>query len=121
MTDEDMPSDADLRRRFAARLRDELATLERDSRETAQSREPVALDQQSVGRLSRIDAMQTQAMAQANDRRRETRKLQIATALRRFELGTFGLCAGCQEFIGMKRLGFDPATVQCMACARARE
>jgi len=109
-----------LRRRFEPRLRDELATVERDSQETAQSREPVALDQQSVGRLSRIDAMQNQAMAQANDRRRDIRKRQIAAALRRLELGTFGLCASCQEFIGMKRLEFDPAMAQCLACARAR-
>lgn len=38
-------------------------------------RATVALDQQSVGRLSRMDAMQRQAMAQANDRQR-ARELQ---------------------------------------------
>jgi DnaK suppressor protein len=34
----------------------------------------VELDQQSVGRLSRMDAMQSQAMAQAQQRRRDVSK-----------------------------------------------
>ena len=39
------------------------------------SQRTVELDQQSVGRLSRMDALQSQAMAQAQQRRRDTSRL----------------------------------------------
>ena len=39
------------------------------------SQRTVELDQQSVGRLSRMDALQSQAMAQAQQRRRDTLRL----------------------------------------------
>ena len=43
----------------------------------------VELDQQSVGRLSRMDALQSQAMAQAQQRRRDANKRALQAALRR--------------------------------------
>ena len=39
------------------------------------SQRTVELDQQSVGRLSRMDALQSQAIAQAQQRRRDTIRL----------------------------------------------
>ena len=39
------------------------------------SQRTVKLDQQSVGRLSRMDALQSQAMAQAQQRKRDTLRL----------------------------------------------
>ena len=39
------------------------------------SQRTVKLDQQSVGRLSRMDALQSQAMALAQQRRRDTLRL----------------------------------------------
>jgi len=59
--------------RFKALIRDELAELERLAEGTASDRAPVQLDQQSVGRLSRMDAMQGQALAQASGQRRQAR------------------------------------------------
>ena len=42
------------------------AELEAQIKETRQNTQPVTLDQQSVGRVSRIDAIQQQQMAVAN-------------------------------------------------------
>ncbi|RMF07815.1 MAG: TraR/DksA family transcriptional regulator [Alphaproteobacteria bacterium] len=78
---------------------------------------PVELDQQSVGRLSRMDAMQVQAMARESDRRRATRLMQIDAALQRIEDGEFGYCVACGEEIAPKRLLHDPAIPTCVACA----
>ena len=44
----------------------------------------VALDQQSVGRLSRIDALQAQTMAQAAKTRRDTQRSALLNARKRF-------------------------------------
>ena len=44
----------------------------------------VALDQQSVGRLSRMDALQAKAMAQAAQTRRDTQRSALLNARKRF-------------------------------------
>ncbi|GAB4170925.1 MAG: TraR/DksA C4-type zinc finger protein [Thalassobaculales bacterium] len=94
----------------------ELDRLEGIGRENAR---PVALDQTSVGRLSRMDAMQLQAMAQETERRRRTERLRIQSALRRIETVDYGYCVRCDEPIAEKRLMLDPATTTCIHCAGA--
>ena len=49
---------------------DEIAELDRLRGLARDNRAPVELDEQSIGRLSRMDAMQQQAMNFANDARR---------------------------------------------------
>ena len=44
----------------------------------------VALDQQSVGRLSRMDALQAKAMAQAAQTLRDTQRSPLLNARKRF-------------------------------------
>lgn len=104
--------------RFEALIRDELAELQRLAAGTASDRAPVELDQQSVGRLSRMDAMQGQALAQASGQRRQARKVALEMALRRLEAGEFGECLDCGEPIALKRLDIDPAATLCIACAQ---
>ncbi len=82
------------------------------------NRKPVALDQQSVGRLSRMDSLQVQAMDKAQDAARQKQIVRINAALARLEHGDYGYCATCDEAIGTKRLELDPATPLCIGCAR---
>ena len=96
------------------------AELAEAERTTAEERAPVALDQQSVGRLSRMDALQVQAMAGAQSRRRAAERRRIEAALRRWDEGEFGYCTECGEEIAERRLELDPATPLCIECARAR-
>ena len=83
----------------------------------ADERRPVELDQQSVGRLSRMDAMQVQAMAQAVEARRQGRLQRIEAALQRIEDGDYGYCLDCGEDIPAKRLAIDPIVERCVDCA----
>lgn len=106
--------DGALLEEFTRRIRAELAELEQLSKDTKEDRAPVALDQQSVGRLSRMDAMQGQALAQASDQRR----IALEMALRRVEEGEFGYCIECGELIAMRRLEIDPAATLCIGCAQ---
>lgn len=94
---------------------------DRDREEERDGRSPVELDQSRVGRLSRMDALQQQAMAQATSRRTEIELQRIATALSRLQTGDYGYCVKCDEEIAEGRLGVDPATLLCIGCARARE
>lgn len=79
----------------------------------------VELDQTAVGRVSRVDALQAQQMAQAERRRAELRLTQLRRALGALEEGTFGACARCGEEIGVQRLRARPETPFCVACATA--
>lgn len=76
----------------------------------------VVLDQSSVGRLSRMDALQGQQMALEAERRRKQEKLQIKAALIRIQNGEFGLCAACGDEIAVGRLSVNPIAARCIRC-----
>jgi DnaK suppressor protein len=100
-----------------ARLETERGDLLAVSDSAAEARKPVELDQQSVGRLSRMDAMQVQAMAQAVEARRRGRLQRIEAALKRMDSDDYGFCTSCEVDIPLKRLEIDPATERCIDCA----
>lgn len=109
--------DADWNALIEARIA-ELKAASEDSRE---DRAPVELDQTRQGRLSRMDAMQGQAMAQASEARRVQQIARLKGALLRLERGEFGECLECGEAIAEARLRNDPAVTLCIGCAGARE
>ncbi|MDP6572315.1 MAG: TraR/DksA family transcriptional regulator [Rhodospirillales bacterium] len=98
-------------------LERERGEIEEVSTAAAEERRPVELDQQSVGRLSRMDALQVQAMAQAVETRRQGRLQRIEAALGRIEDGEYGYCAECGEEIPPKRLAIEPTIERCVDCA----
>lgn len=77
----------------------------------------VVLDQSSVGRLSRMDAMQGQQMALESERRRKEKLIQIKSALNRVEAGIFGYCLVCDNEIAAGRLTVDPTVTRCVDCS----
>ena len=93
-----------------------LAELDELSDQNERDRAPVELDQTRVGRLSRMDAMQGQAMAAAQAERRRIERLRIENALARIADGTYGECLRCGEDIAEARLHADPATPVCVDC-----
>ena len=94
-------------------LRGELEQLNDANREAAGA---VTLDQSKVGRLSRMDALQAQQMAQETARRRQVQSQKIDSALRRMDAGEYGYCLICDEEIALARLEFDPASTRCIKC-----
>lgn len=100
-------------------LADRLADLRAVADSSRDSRAPVELDQTSVGRLSRMDAIQQQAMALATERRRTLERRKIEAALRRIETQDYGLCVRCDEEIAIERLRIDPAITLCTDCMKA--
>ena len=81
----------------------------------------VELDQTRVGRLSRMDALQGQAMAKEQERRRTLELQRIAVALTRIENREYGYCIKCDDAIVVARLAHDPSVLLCIACANAAE
>ncbi len=100
-----------------ARLLDRRRELGELLDRTAEDRQVVELDQTRVGRLSRMDALQSQAMSLETTRRRRAELQRIDAALRRMDEDEYGFCLGCGEAIAAKRLELDPAISVCIDCA----
>lgn len=110
--------DPDIIKAFGQRIRSELAEIVRLIDESKDYRAPVELDQQSVGRLSRMDAMQQQAMAHDLTRRRQKRKVALERTMSKIRDGEFGYCSECGEPIAVRRLEIDPTFQTCVRCSR---
>ncbi|WP_163558700.1 TraR/DksA C4-type zinc finger protein [Halomonas sp. NO4] len=100
------------------RLHDLREELQAESEASRSTRDTVMLDQTAVGRLSRMDALQGQVMAKAEEERRQLALKRITAALVRIERGEYGECIECGEWIGKKRLEWDPLVLKCIDCAQ---
>jgi len=107
-------------------FRDTLVELRESLREDldrdADSVRRVDLDE-PIGRLSRIDAIQQQKMAQAGKRRIRARLEMIKAALARIDRddGSYGICAMCHDVIPRKRLEARPESNLCIECQEETE
>ncbi|WP_158527333.1 TraR/DksA family transcriptional regulator [Pelagibaculum spongiae] len=81
----------------------------------------VELDQNKVGRLSRMDAMQQQAMQQARLRSIQKRLSDIHRAEEALQHDEYGLCEECGEAISKQRMQVRPESVLCIGCAEKME
>jgi DnaK suppressor protein len=106
---------------FRRSLEDKLAAIEALQQARRESSGVVELDQTRTGRLSRMDALQLQAMAQAGSAHADREAVRIRAALRRIDAGHFGDCLECGDIIAEGRLKADPAATLCIDCANARE
>ena len=106
-------------------LRADLQTVQEELRGRLQrigdDSQPVQLDQQMVGRLSRMDAMQQQQMAQASQSQMRAQLSRVTLALSAIDEGEFGYCRSCDEPIAFARLKVRPDSPLCVACQQRNE
>ena len=102
-------------------IRERIAELEGLAESGREAAATVELDQTRQGRLSRMDALQGQAMAKDAERRRAAEVRRLKAALARIERGEFGECLDCGESIAQARLKADPGATLCLDCASAKE
>ena len=105
---------------FIAALKALEASLRSQLEEWQAQAAPVALDE-PIGRLSRMEALQQQSMAQASKRAAKRRLERVLGALAAAERGEYGICLECEEPIAVKRLRARPETSLCLDCQRSRE
>jgi DnaK suppressor protein len=102
---------------FRTRLRQSLDQLEDETNLGSDGAKIVERDQQAIGRVSRMYAMQRQAIACAIQARRWLGVTRLKAALARLEDGDYGVCRDCGEDIPMGRLELDPTHPLCISCA----
>jgi len=115
--DELSPQQLKKQRKALLHLRDELVV---SLKTTQKSARPVDLDQ-PIGRLSRMDAIQQQQLAQAALRNQEQRLKLVGGALKAIEEGVYGECRRCDVPIEVGRLKARPETTLCIECAEELE
>lgn len=98
-------------------LKSELKNLLIDS---SASSKAVDLDQ-PIGRLSRMDALQQQAMAKANRAGHQRRLILVDAALIAIKTERYGECRRCEEPIGFSRLQVRPESPFCLDCQKESE
>ena len=76
----------------------------------------VTLDQTSVGRVSRIDAMQQQSMAVSTREKSRRRLKNVKQAINSMNSGDYGYCKKCDELISTPRLMAQPEAKFCLSC-----
>lgn len=101
---------------FRERLLDAKASAEALLGRTATDAQPVEASGSTIGRLSRIDAIQMQAMSDMSRRQLEIRLQQIQGALAALDAGKYGICRHCKEAIRLQRLEALPEAPFCMEC-----
>ena len=102
---------------FQKIISDRFVAIEAELKGLEQGTEVISPDV-SIGRLSRLDAMQHQQIALANKRRCEEERGRLHEAERRLRDGTFGTYIRCEGSIAVERLEIQPDAVTCVPCAQ---
>jgi len=77
---------------------------------------PIAPDC-SLGRLTRMEAMNEQEVSQRILEETLLRQTRLRNALSRIDSEMFGVCIECEEEIGIGRMTVRPESVRCIDCA----
>ena len=74
---------------------------------------------QDLGEKSILDELSDAGLAVADIRREQL--TQLDEAQKRVEMGTYGICEGCGERVGIERLRVVPFSPYCVNCQKEKE
>ena len=103
-------------KKYREQLEESLFEIEQYLEKTEESAEAVSPDK-SLGRLSRMEAMQDQQLMLEARRRKKMQKVAVQSALQRIENGQFGACIFCGNLIPEERLAVAPESSSCVNCS----
>jgi DnaK suppressor protein len=101
---------------YRNQLQKSLCEIEEYLDKTEESAEAVSPDK-SLGRLSRMEAMQDQQLILEARRRKKMQKVAVLSALQRIENNQFGDCIFCGKPISPERLEAAPESSTCVSCS----
>lgn len=101
-------------------LLDDRLRLEQNLHLSKEGSKPVELST-PIGRLSRMDALQQQAMTKASRSTLELQLRQVDASIEQYRKGYYGSCRSCEAPIGYSRLKARPEAPFCLECQGARE
>lgn len=109
------------RNRLKTTIRNEITKTESAILSLTERSRPVPPDD-AIGRLTRMEAIASKSVSEANLRQARARLKALENALRRIDSDPdFGVCEECEEIIPAGRLAIMPETRLCVRCAQALE
>lgn len=112
--------EASQRQELRKLMQDSLKDTEQEILRLKELIAPVSPDP-AIGRLTRMEAIQSKSISEANLRKAQSRQTSLKRALRRLEEDDdFGICDACEEPIPYKRILLVPSTIRCVACAEKK-
>ena len=108
--------EASLKEEYRSKLEGVLAEIEDYLSKSEDAAEAVSPDK-SLGRLSRMEAMQDQQLVLEVRRRHKRRKADVLNAIARLEQDQYGNCIFCGNQISADRLDVFPEVQICVNCA----
>jgi len=94
----------------------DMATLQKQILTLEEKTKPIAPDC-SLGRLTRLEAMGEQEVANKVLDEARLRLTRLNNALQHIDKPMFGICIECEEDIGFGRMSIRPESVRCVDCA----
>ncbi len=104
------------REKIGQKIIEEISSLKESIVSLSEAAKPVSPDN-AIGRLTRLEAMGSQGISEANLRAAKGRLSRLEGALARIEHSDFGLCVECEEPIPLGRLMLIPESTRCIHCA----
>ena len=100
-----------------ARIEKVIRRTEGDIEDLREVTQPIELSN-TIGRLSRMDAINNKSVNEAALREAEAKLVRMKENLAKFGTPEFGQCVSCKNEIQVQRLWFRPDSVKCMKCAK---
>lgn len=104
------------RETLRGRLKELLATSETEVKELEKLTQPIK-PENSLGRISRMDAINNKSVAEAALRNKKKKIAQMKLALSNIDKEGFGTCENCKRPIQPARLIYMPESTKCVNCA----
>lgn len=98
---------------------DLIAQSEKDIKDMASMTQPVK-PENSLGRISRMDAIQNKSVMELNLRNKKKKLSKLKIALGKIDHEDFGFCQTCKKEIQEGRLIYMPESTLCIHCASRR-
>lgn len=97
-------------------IKKQLKDLEKTIESLTESTQPVAPDV-SLGRLTRMDAINMKGIHESNLRDARSKKQGLESTLKRLDEPDFGQCVSCGSQIPVARIVAVPESNKCVNCA----
>ena len=108
---------AEERKLLKEKILENIEKFEAQIKKLEEATQPIS-PENSLGRVSRMDAINNKGVAQASLHSAQKRLVKLKISLEKIEDPDFGNCANCGNPIQSCRLMFMPESANCVRCAR---
>lgn len=99
------------------KILDEILKIEKSIVEYKELNQPIAPDD-SIGRISRMDAINNKSITEAALRQAEQKSRDLHRVLSQIGTKDFGVCLKCRKTIPLGRILIRPQSLYCVNCAK---